>query len=1244
MKSYKLNDIISIQSGFKAAISICDDLQDKRKVDGYIPTTNGVYFLEEMFRCLDTTKSSRPIMLTGTYGTGKSHLGLVAAASLSSNEGKTPFKTILKKIESKWRDKAKVIQRMTDSFGEKPLLFVYLEAEKIDYGTGFMDNSLILALKEALNKNGLSGLTPETAYDCAIKRIYEIKDKYLDTYKELERRVAAKEYLTVDNLILKLKQYQDKKPLNDFSILHKEVCSGAPFDIFSNLSAIDVYKSIVKAIKKKGYGGILLIWDEFTPVLRKLVADPESGEALNFQKFAQMCEGSGFNKVIFVTISHRTIEETIDIVSKETLKGDIAKSAEKISGRFRPISLGHIDKEAYYLMSGILLHSAEYENVKKRFNERFLDLTESIKKSNIFYNLNDKDLNILVYNLYPLHPTTTFVLSHMSDRIGQRNRSIFTYLCDSGESTFGSFLDKKTITDKSLPFILPKDILEYFLPLMKTTQDDKNIRKMTQAFFDRKLSIDEGDELSSALLKTVLLFNATKAVPATDDTILYSLGAFTTKEKQQIINKLQELRNKKILKKRLSDNGWYFYGLGTDTSIDDHLLEVIKDTEKFWTLKWLYTNALENINIKTYLRVIEADDYNTEKDIKRKIDLDFISSDELNNPDYLSSFIKDSLLDGKYYLVVASDENEGKFVKDKIVSDFKDFPNVLFAVPSDYTILNELTTKLKRFEAFNKLPEKYPIYQSELREELITERSDTEIFLKEKLEYILDPINGLLHFYYKGKKEDISASNQLKKLVSNMMYETFPYTPSIAREELVDDTRPDTLKKYRIPLIDAVLSSNAPTILLNDKDSLKQHLIEVFYKRHGILQMRKGERVIAKPKEKNEMANIWDTIENFIRTPVQKEINNLIHELKQPPYGLKKKTIGLIFAAVMRQYILDNQLVFYWKGNPIERINGEIIEDKIINKRQDVRVLFQEITEKHKLILKGLMKTFEVDSSDMEKVYRGIVNWWRGLPHYSRNTNKISDELQKIKVHFFTPLSSEEKDKKELFNTTLPDLLGFEDLSRISEYEIEDIVFSKMSSVRKDFNSLVESLSKEIERTVLACLGNREDIDNYYKKISPIVNISAITGDGKKLLQWIEGVSKTNTHDVTVLAEDILGRIDNWTDDSVIELKGHLESAKNAIESYYAQITEGPLPPDGKPPTEEDKEKLKNEIIISIKSDKRLHKFFTYYEDLETAPNKVQSKIIYDVIKSHIEKNIQAGQLTGDEIISIIYKLLLEVL
>lgn len=230
---YKLSEIIGIQPGFKAAVDISQDLENEDKIRGYIPTENAIKVLELVFEYLKPHTSTRPIILTGNYGTGKSHLGLVITTLLRKGLKDELYNSLFAKIESKWTSTAEKIRRAKESYGEKPYLLVYLEAEeKVDWGSGFFNNSLVLALKEALKREGLEDITPRTAYDRALERIKEIKQDFSDHYSQLEKEIANKGYYSVEDIERKLHK-QDKKALEDFAEIHKRVSAGAVFDWFS---------------------------------------------------------------------------------------------------------------------------------------------------------------------------------------------------------------------------------------------------------------------------------------------------------------------------------------------------------------------------------------------------------------------------------------------------------------------------------------------------------------------------------------------------------------------------------------------------------------------------------------------------------------------------------------------------------------------------------------------------------------------------------------------------------------------------------------------------------------------------------------------------------------------------------------------------------------------------------------------------------------------------------------------------
>jgi len=1243
---YKLSEIIGIQPGFKAAVDISQDLENEDKIRGYIPTENAIKVLELVFEYLKPHTSTRPIILTGNYGTGKSHLGLVITTLLRKGLKDDLYNSLFAKIESKWTSAAEKIRRAKESYGEKPYLLIYLEAEeKVDWGSGFFNNSLVLALKEALKREGLEDITPRTAYDRALERIKEIKQDFSDHYSQLEKEIANKGYYSVEDIERKLHK-QDKKALEDFAEIHKRVSAGAVFDWFSGISASEAYTATIEALKEKEYKGILLIWDEFTSVLRKLVEDPLSGEAHAFQKFAQTCEAASANKIISIFISIRDIQEVIDSVVRESLRGEsLRKDAEKISARFRVMPLGYIDRKTYHLMKGVIIHKDEFEEIKKGHNERFLEIKNGVDELNLFYEyrLTEEDKRVIIEDLYPLHPISTLVLSRLTDRVGQRERTIFTYLCDTGEGTFRDFLKEREVEGRLLPFLYPFDVESYFLPLIRQS-DKKELRRLDRKYEETMASLSLGDKIGENLLKTIFLLNAA-GVPSTAEHIVFALGCFTGSDKREIQNKLDALKEERRITQRLSDKTWRFWGQSLDVAMDDHIREVVGEIS--YTPKELFNETLTKVDIREVYHSITAENYNIDRgDIGRKIDLEFITAGELDNPESQRRKIEERYLDGKYYFVLADTEEELSEARKKIQAYLLNDTNILFALSVNGGLFQEIVPHLRRLKALEELPNRYPQYESELREELISEKDDAKLFLKSKLDELLDPSKGYIEFYYQGEKRGIEAINRLRELVSEMMENTFPYTPSIAREELIKEEGSDTWRtRYRIPLINTVLSPKAPSLLIRETDSVKQHVIEAIYKHHKILRQESGKWIIEKPissPDNNAMVKIWEEVDNFIKrgyaTNSFNDFPELIRMLRLPPFGLKRRTIGLVLAPMLRKYVLHGNLILKFKGEPIEKINGELIEERVVSKSQQIKVRFQPITEKGRAILSAVSDVFNSSENDTETVYKTVVNWWRDLPPYSRNTNKIPEEAKKLKNSFFIPLSTQGENKRVLFYSILPGLVGIEDLSRVSEIEVETITKVKLEQTKEEIENLISQLHEGIKSAIIGVFEDDRSLLAYYPNLPEYTRKNIFTGDAKRLMDWlreIDGKEHLQTEDFVALGEEILGKCDNWNDEQVSILKGHLESAKNQIESYTPPITR----PGASGEENEDLHLPEGREMFKIGGIKQ---FFILYENLDEAPNKEQVQILLSVLKGGLLPALKNGQITGDEFLSILYHLIKE--
>ena len=75
MTMYK--DIVSINKNFQASINLEFDLNNERKIDEYIPTSDICDVLKRYFRSFLGFTNEKATTLVGPYGKGKSFLLLV---------------------------------------------------------------------------------------------------------------------------------------------------------------------------------------------------------------------------------------------------------------------------------------------------------------------------------------------------------------------------------------------------------------------------------------------------------------------------------------------------------------------------------------------------------------------------------------------------------------------------------------------------------------------------------------------------------------------------------------------------------------------------------------------------------------------------------------------------------------------------------------------------------------------------------------------------------------------------------------------------------------------------------------------------------------------------------------------------------------------------------------------------------------------------------------------------------------
>ena len=251
-KINSLRDIIQFNSNFKTAINLYLSLNKAEKVLGYIPTKSSVSFLGEYLKAVLENKE-QATLLVGPYGKGKSHLLLVLLAVLSMK--KTP------ESESAINELIDNVSK-TDEVGERVSEYIGQVWDKkrflpvlITDTTGDLNQAFLYGLNDALKRDGLLDLAPETYYSIALDRIDDWEQNYFETYKMFERELTQNG-MSIAELKTDLKQYS-QKTLILFKEIYPKVTAGSEFNPMALADALSKEENLHR-YEKNAFDAIVI--------------------------------------------------------------------------------------------------------------------------------------------------------------------------------------------------------------------------------------------------------------------------------------------------------------------------------------------------------------------------------------------------------------------------------------------------------------------------------------------------------------------------------------------------------------------------------------------------------------------------------------------------------------------------------------------------------------------------------------------------------------------------------------------------------------------------------------------------------------------------------------------------------------------------------------------------------------------------------------------------------------------------
>ena len=1128
-----LKNIIEFNSNFKMAINLYLSLNKTNKVLGYIPTKPSVSLMSEYAKAVLENKE-QATLLVGPYGKGKSHLLLVFLAVLSLERTSENTEVIdkliekIRKVDEIGETAAKQIERIWSQDKFLPVL--------ITDTTGDLKQAFLYGLNDALKREKLLDLIPDTYYSIALERIDDWEKNYLDTYEVFEQEISMCG-ISMSGFKTDLKKYS-KEALELFKTIYPKITAGSEFNPMVVSDVLPLYKSISeKLVEEHKYKGIYIVFDEFSKFI-----ESQNGMAVgaNMKLIQDLCElatDSRNAQMYFTMVTHKSIKEYGKYLSQ-----DIINSFVGIEGRII---------EKYFITSS----KNNYELIKNAIIKKEDELSSIPHYENIlgatacqeYYQLpafrskfvESEFDNIILKGCYPLNPIATYLLLNISEKIAQNERTLFTFISNDEPHSMARFVSEHS---KEMGWSIGADLIyDYFSFLLKKEVSNEyihNIWLSAEYAIEKCESVDQEKIIKA--LAIILIVNKEDEIPATEK---YLRLCTNVADSAQTIN---ELEKKQLIYVKSATGSFVF-----KTRAGSELRSEIKRQREIKGDNVNYSKVLLDVTGKYH---VIPRKYNTVHMMTRFFVNQYMNVDDFLNIDSTEALLRGCTGDGKVITLFSFVEIKQEIVKQHIL-DLAE-PRLVVVCPKKGL---KIQKKLKEYEIIQELRNNQAFTSDNeiLKKELplMIEDLTTELELSLEEVYEDDTDTRILFFDGTGVKTTKIGNEELA--VNECCENVFTKTPVI-NNEMVNRFVIGTAqtRKARINIIHALLS-HTDTKEFYEGSSQEASIYRALFCVTNIVNSSPDDNI------KDMLQEINCFLDSCSDTKVL--MSELIIQLTSAPYGMRLGLIPFYLA-----YVLANRredIIVYFSDKEVQ-LTADIIVNMCKQPEDYAIYISKEDLQKEKYI-RELNILFQVEdnrnlsANRIKNIFICMQRWFRALPQASRNAidleryvktdgmiramREIKKSMQKVEFNPFESLFVEfpEAFKSESLEETFRVIdeckTYYDDYFDWVQAEAISKIYEAWGGKRKKdlFHNLKEWYGNQSKRSRQGLYNGR--VTNFMSAIETM-DVYSDTEIARKVVKSVTDVY-----------------IENWNTGSIEEFVEELNSVKKKIESIQDEVVEGEM-------------------------------------------------------------------------------------
>lgn len=1126
-----LNEIIEISRGFQSSVNISYDLNNESKIRGFIPTTSALELITNIISSTAATSTERAKILTGAYGRGKSHIILVTLAILKHTYKKNVLKDILNRLKQYDED----IYKIADNFisSKTKLLPVIINGSSSNLTQAFIN-----ALQQALNAANLDDIMPDTNYKAASDTIAMWKKSYPDTYVEFAKKIKIKPEI----FLSKLNQH-DIKTYQTFVTLYPKLTAGSVFNPFACSDVTEVYEKVCAAICGRGYDGLYVVYDEFGKYLESNITTAEESETRFLQDFAEKCKRSGKQQMHLLLICHKDISNYIDAnLSKEKVDG-----WRGISGRFEHINLHNNYSQMYEIISAVIGKNPDkWEDFCAEHEDVFDNLAHTFSDNKLL-GTDVQTVKQSILGCYPLHPTTTFVLPRLSEKVAQNERTLFTFLSAEQKNTLVEVVEK---CEDDFTFVTPDHLYDYFEPQFKKELNSSEIFKTYQLAASVLKKVERGS-LQSKIIKTIAVIYIIEQFEKFPPTINNIVDTFlnTVDDPKEITDAINELINNSCIVYLKRSNGYLKLKESGGVNIKEEIQNRIESLKLTMTTKQI----LNSLSVDNYLYPVK---YNDEHCITRYFEFRFVDIEDLKINDFS---LEDKNASGLVRAVFF--ESSVEFEKFNTKKSKSGNVQTVTAIPREFCDISAIAYEYRAVYELKEgcgedvfLADEYEVYLEDL-----------DVVVGNFINGYTHPEMGAVDYYYQNKQEDIFRKAQLSALLSAICEDLYPDAPTINNEMINKNVVTTVVVNSRSKVTTALLESDVVEENLGltgtgpDVSIMRSTLIQT-----GILvQKYKGFALdIISCDEK--IANVLSVIKSFFTdtsSDGEKSFSELYHMLtsSEGRIGLKRGLIPIYIAVVL--HFAKKDIVIRYKNEEV-KITSDLL-NSINESPEDYSVVMEDWDEDKAKYLRRLEEVFSDFVVEKEKSFNSfayiamaMMRWYVELPRCAKEMKEYYDTgrpVTKEYLKFINLLKQPTENSRELLMVNIPKVYG----SQTPSFPIADSIFS----AKKDFETAKDKLiQKLILITKDVFKGKKKAslssvLRDWYDGLKSETLQKQFSGNENTVIELIKSITNDDKTFIARLAKALVSlRVEDWNSESVKIFESELCKFRATVDNYNLSV------------------------------------------------------------------------------------------